>query len=244
MADLLSIVGATAVTTAIGTVIGVAVNRNSIASLARRVALLEAFDASLPEKYMPRLELDRALKSLDRYAEQTNTLVRQLSYGRSGDRSTLAAIEAAALHFVYDHAGLMLTESMEGCELKAYWDKFASCWTIGYGHTGPDVHEGLIITLAQADILLAGDILAAAACVNASVIYPISQAQFDACVDFTFNTGRGAFLRSTLLKLINAGQLRAAAEQFLLWVNSGGQRVNGLVRRRTAERALFLHEAA
>lgn len=145
------------------------------------------------------------------------------------------------LNFEYDDQGLRLTEGYEGFRATAYQD-VVGVWTIGFGHTGPDVKPGLTITREQGEILLNSDIAAAANCVKSAVTYQITQHQFDALVDFTFNLGRGAFLRSTLLKDVNAGNISAAADQFMLWANAGGRRVDGLVRRRTGERALFLQE--
>lgn len=145
------------------------------------------------------------------------------------------------LNFEYDEQGLQLTEGYEGFRDTAYPD-VVGVWTIGYGHTGPDVRPGLTITKEQGDTLLRSDISAAATCVKSAVTFPITQHQFDALVDFTFNLGRGAFLKSTLLKLVNAGDIPGAANEFLKWVNAGGRRVEGLVRRRTGERALFLQE--
>jgi lysozyme len=144
--------------------------------------------------------------------------------------------------YSYDNQGLGLTEGFEGCRLVAYKD-VAGVWTIGYGHTGADVVEGLVITQAQAVSLLVSDVAAAVACVNHAVVVPITQDEFDALVDFTFNAGRGAFLQSTLLRDLNAGDLQSAAAQFGLWVNAGGKPVSGLVRRREAEKELFLRAA-
>jgi len=139
----------------------------------------------------------------------------------------------------YDANGLKLTESFEGLRLTAYQD-VRGIWTIGYGHTGHDVVPGMTITQAQAETLLLADIASAVACVQHAVTYPIDQAQFDALVDFTFNVGRANFLQSTLLKDVNNGDLAAAADQFMQWVYAGGKRFDGLVRRRTSERTLFL----
>lgn len=143
------------------------------------------------------------------------------------------------LKMAYDGNGLRLTEDYEGFRDTAYPD-VAGVWTIGYGHTGHDVVPGMKITKEQAEILLRSDIHAAVSCVRSAVTHEITQGQFDALVDFTFNLGRGSFLRSTLLKDVNSGDITAAANQFLLWVNAGGKRFDGLVRRRTGERAEFL----
>jgi lysozyme len=141
-------------------------------------------------------------------------------------------------NLTYSGNGLSLTEQFEGCELTAYQDQ-VGVWTIGYGHTGPDVVSGLIITQPQAQDLLAQDVSSAAACVNNVVAIQLSQAEFDALVDFVFNLGAGAFKSSTLLVDLNAGNIAAAATQFDLWDHAGGAVVAGLLRRRQAETALF-----
>jgi len=139
---------------------------------------------------------------------------------------------------IYSGNGLSLTEQFEGCELTAYQDQ-VGVWTIGYGHTGPDVVAGLTITQDQAQALLAQDVQSAAACVNNSVTVQLSQDEFDALVDFVFNLGVGAFESSTLLRDLNAANFTAAAAQFDLWDHAGGAVVAGLLRRRQAETALF-----
>jgi lysozyme len=139
----------------------------------------------------------------------------------------------------YSSTGLALTRSFEGLRLAAYQD-CAGIWTIGYGHTGPEVRGGLRITEAEAVALLREDLASAVRCVREAVKVPLSQFQFDALVDFCFNAGRGSLLSSTLLHLVNCGELERAAGQFGLWVHAGGKVIPGLVRRRAAEAALFL----
>ncbi len=143
-----------------------------------------------------------------------------------------------ANNFTYSGNGLSLTEQFEGCELTAYQDQ-VGVWTIGYGHTGPDVVPGLTITQEQAQALLAQDVGSAAACVNNCVTVQLSQNEFDALVDFVFNLGAGTFQSSTLLRDLNAANFTAAAAQFDLWDHAGGAVVAGLLRRRQAETALF-----
>lgn len=138
----------------------------------------------------------------------------------------------------YSDAGMAMTEGFEGLRLQAYQD-CAGIWTIGYGHTGPDVVEGRTITQVEADGLLRMDLAAAVACVNRAVTVRLTQNQFDALVDFCFNAGRGAFLGSTLLQLVNRGDVAGAVAQFGRWVHAGGEVVAGLVRRRAAEAAMF-----
>jgi lysozyme len=140
--------------------------------------------------------------------------------------------------YEYSSAGLALTKSFEGLRLTAYRDG-AGILTIGYGHTGPDVHEGLVVTEADAEALLLRDMADAVACVNHCVTAEISQGKFDAMADFAYNAGRGAFRGSTLLRRVNAGDFAGAVKQFGLWVHAGGAVEPGLVRRRAAEAALF-----
>jgi lysozyme len=138
----------------------------------------------------------------------------------------------------YSDSGLKLTKGFEGLRLHAYQD-LADIWTIGYGHTGPEVVPGMTITESEAEALLLADLADAVRCVNRVVTAPITQPQFDALVDFCFNAGRGSFLNSTLLRQVNLGDTQAAAAQFALWVHADGKVVPGLVRRRSAEAQLF-----
>jgi len=142
----------------------------------------------------------------------------------------------------YSKDGLHLIEQFEGCRLQAYPDPGtgADPWTIGYGHTGPDVHPGLEITKEQAEELLAQDVQKAAADVNAHVTTDITQEEFDALVDFAFNCGCGNLNHSTLLKKVNEGDFEGAAEEFLKWDKAGGHVMAGLLKRRHAEATLFL----
>ncbi|MBV8645110.1 MAG: lysozyme [Candidatus Eremiobacteraeota bacterium] len=139
-------------------------------------------------------------------------------------------------------AGLALIKEFEGLELRAYPDPGTGGdpWTIGYGHTGPDVHPGLTWTQAQADAALKRDLERFEKGVNDSISRALNSNQFSALVSFTYNVGIGALRESTLLKLVNAGDFTGAADQFGKWVNGGNGPLPGLVRRRTAERALFL----
>ena len=142
----------------------------------------------------------------------------------------------------YSKNGLHLTEQFEGCKLNAYPDPGTggAPWTIGYGHTGPDVHPGLTITQEQAEKLLMQDTQKAAAAVNAKVTGDITQEEFDALVDFVFNVGAGNFAASTLLKKVNAGDIQGAANEFLKWDMAAGKHMAGLLKRRHAEAEEFL----
>lgn len=141
----------------------------------------------------------------------------------------------------YSKNGLALTEGFEGCRLQAYQDS-KGVWTIGYGHTR-GVTPTLTCSQADAERWLASDIAWAASEVNRAVKVPMSQAEFDALVDFVFNCGSGNFDHSTLLYLLNHGDHVKAAAEFEKWDKCGGVPLPGLLRRRKAEAALFLSAA-
>ncbi len=113
-------------------------------------------------------------------------------------------------------------------------------WTIGYGHTGQGVHYGLVWTPEQAEAQLMVDVAGAEAAVNKLVKTPLTQAEFDALVDFVFNVGIVNFTSSTMLKLLNADKHAEAANEFHKWDMAGGQHIAGLLRRRLAEANEFL----
>ncbi len=139
----------------------------------------------------------------------------------------------------YSDKGLALTKQFEGLRLTAYQDS-VGIWTVGYGHTGPDVHPKLTISEEQATQLLLKDVESAVASVNHLVTVALTQNQFDALVDFAFNIGAAKLANSTLLREINAGNFAAAAAQFPLWCHAGGVVLAGLLERRKAAQALFL----
>ena len=130
-------------------------------------------------------------------------------------------------------------ERWEGLRLKAYRD-VGGIWTIGYGHTGPDVYAGKTITVEQAADLALVDIEEASDAVNRGVKVPITQNQFDALVSLTYNIGVGAFARSTCLRRLNQRDFDGAAEALTWWNKVKGRVVDGLVNRRNAEKELFL----
>lgn len=139
--------------------------------------------------------------------------------------------------------GIDLIKEFEGCKLTAYKCP-AGVWTIGYGHTGSvdgkAITSGMTITAAKATELLKADLSKFEAAVNSYVTAPITQNMFDALVSFTFNCGAGALKGSTLLKKLNAKDYDGAAAEFPKWNKAGGKVLNGLVRRREAERCLFM----
>jgi lysozyme len=133
--------------------------------------------------------------------------------------------------------GLALIKKFEGLRLKAYKDS-VGVWTIGYGHT-KGVVSGMSISDGQADAYLRTDADVAGAGVRSLVTVPIDQNQYDALVSFAFNLGVSALKGSTLLKKLNQGDYHGAADQFSRWVFAGNKKLDGLVKRREAERQLF-----
>ena len=133
-----------------------------------------------------------------------------------------------------------LIKEFEGCKLKAYKCP-ADVWTIGYGHTD-GVKEGDEITQQEADRLLADDVNSFTTGVHRLVTSDINRNQLGALVSFAFNLGLGNLRHSTLLRLVNKGDFVGAADQFGRWNKANGVVLTGLVRRREAEKQLFLKE--
>lgn len=137
--------------------------------------------------------------------------------------------------------GLSIIKKWEKLELISYLCP-AGKWTIGYGHTGPDVEEDMTINQAAADALLEEDCLKAEKIVTKYVKAGLDDNQFSALVSLVFNIGGTNFKSSTLLKKLNVDDYEGAANEFLRWVYAKGRRLNGLVGRREDERDLFLSE--
>jgi lysozyme len=163
--------------------------------------------------------------------------------------------------------GIEIVQGFESCELEAYpdpasalyracqashispmnsgyrrlpgWDSMdGGPWTIGWGHTGPDVTPGLVITQDEADGLLVSDLAAFEAEVEAHLGVDPTGNQFSALVCFAYNCK--GWQGSTLLRKFNAGDIEGAAAEFGRWTRAGGRVLRGLVRRREAECQLFL----
>lgn len=137
-------------------------------------------------------------------------------------------------------AGIDLIKEFEGVRLAAYRCP-AGVPTIGYGHT-KGVEMGDTVTVIEAEELLREDLEVFENGVNKLVEVPLEQHQFDALVSFAFNLGLGNLKNSTLLRLLNQGLYTDAANQLTRWNRAGGQVLAGLVRRRSAERRMFLGE--
>jgi len=143
-----------------------------------------------------------------------------------------------------DDAGIDLISSFEGFEPKAYLCP-AKVPTIGFGTTrypwGKKVSlSDPEITRAQGLLYLMHDVKQFELAVDAMAVDTIDQNQFNALVSFAYNLGANALKGSTLLKKVNANpnDLTISAE-FGKWVNAGGKKLNGLVRRRRAESEMY-----
>lgn len=136
--------------------------------------------------------------------------------------------------------GLALVKSFEGLRLEAYRCP-AGILTIGYGSTGPHVKQGMVITEAEADALLSKDLSRFETGVEAMTEgVQTTDNQFAAMVSLAFNIGLGRFATSTALKRHKLGNKIGAGNAFLLWNKAAGNVLQGLNRRREAERKLYL----
>lgn len=145
-------------------------------------------------------------------------------------------------------AGIDLIKRFEGFMATAYKDA-VNVWTIGYGHTNmaghPEVRRGMTITVGEGEMILKKDLVTYERAVINSLgdhIDKLSDNQFAACVSLCYNVGPGNFRRSSVVKAIEEDNLNKAARKFLLWNKAGGRVLKGLVRRREAERKLFLRK--
>ena len=163
-----------------------------------------------------------------------------------------------------NEAGLDIIKGFEGIEdgdpstvnLDPYWDPVGIA-TIGWGHSifynGKQLTKErdpfMIIakrlypngiTMKEAELLLSNDTENTARQVAKDVKVKINDNEFSALVSLAFNIGTDRFKKSTLLRKLNSGDRMGAAEQFQVWRKSKGKILGGLVRRRAAEKELFL----
>ena len=143
-------------------------------------------------------------------------------------------------------AAIELIKSFEGYRRKAAQLPDGR-WTIGYGHT-LTAREGAEVSENDAEALLMYDLITVAHAVNEHSYTPLTQNQFDALCCFAFNVGIDNFRRSSVLRRVNEGQLLQAACAMEMWRKADfeGERIviDALVRRRSAEKTLFLTPAS
>ena len=138
--------------------------------------------------------------------------------------------------------GIDLIKRYEGLITHSYLCP-ANKRTVGYGHCGEDVKQGMVITEKEAENLLKKDLkkFEQGLCkmLNAEELN-VTQNQFDALISFAYNLGLSTLAGSTLWRLFTHGDIQGAADEFPKWIYAGGKPLEGLKRRRQAERELFL----
>lgn len=139
-------------------------------------------------------------------------------------------------------AAIDLIKEFEGCKLNAYPDPASggAPWTIGFGTTGSGISEGTTWTQEQADDALESRVESIANFVNRQLMVKATNNQVCAMTCLAYNIGIGNFAHSSLLKAFNLSDFYTAANDFLQWNHAGGIVMEGLTRRRQAERTLFL----
>ena len=136
-------------------------------------------------------------------------------------------------------------QQFEGLKLKAYKDS-VGIWTVGFGNifnldTGNPIKEGDEISLETAERWLKIEVDNLQAKMRKVITVPLNDNQWTALTSLAYNIGFGAFKRSTLLRLLNAGASKEeVAKQFLRWNKAGGKEIKGLTNRRQAEYNLYL----
>ncbi|WP_421216624.1 lysozyme [Aeromonas jandaei] len=143
---------------------------------------------------------------------------------------------------VTSNNGIEVMHFFESCKLNSYPDpgsKDGRPWTIGWGHTGPEVVMGLSWTQKMADDTFRKDLEYFEQGILSMVKVPLAQGHFDALVSFAYNIGLGSLRSSTLLKKLNAADYSGAALEFRKWNKNDGKIMRGLSRRRAAEEGLF-----
>ncbi|MGE0408105.1 MAG: lysozyme [Amphiplicatus sp.] len=138
--------------------------------------------------------------------------------------------------------GLNLIKGYEGLRMSAHYAP-SEQWTVGYGHTSSARH-GMSVTEGDAERLLKDDLKPIETLIADTVRAPLNQNEHDAVASLIFSIGEDNWRRSSVLRKLNAGDKLAAAQAFELWtkarVNSELVTLDGLVRRRAAEKSLFL----
>mgnify|MGYP003419256032 FL=1 len=165
-------------------------------------------------------------------------------YGPETRAAVSEALRAAAGASGIDPRAVALVKEFESFQPEAYLDP-VGVWTIGYGTTaaagvGIEPKAGMRITEAEADEYLRRGLDKFAALIRPKITRPTTPAEFGAMLSLAYNIGPTAFSRSSVLRWFNAGDKDEAADAFRLWNRAGGRVLKGLVRRREAERDLFL----
>lgn len=129
-------------------------------------------------------------------------------------------------------------KQFEGYRAKAYRCP-AGVWTCGYGHT-KGVTARTVCDKKKAEEWLRKDLEPIESFLSAVPEVTKTQGRFDACADFCFNLGTGAFKGSTLFKRIQKKESVSAIQtEFLKWVYARGRQMEGLKTRRRWEAGRF-----
>lgn len=161
-----------------------------------------------------------------------------LAKGRQFVGMPLVAVETK-IPLGISQKGIDLIKEFEGFRSKAYRCP-AGVWTIAYGHTA-GVKPGMTVTREQGEAMLRKDLkIYERHVADALGDTKTSQGQWDALVSFCYNAGPGNLRKSSMLRLHKQGKYQAAAQAFMAWTKGGGRVLPGLVRRRKAEKALYL----
>lgn len=145
---------------------------------------------------------------------------------------------------VTSNNGINFLKNEEGCSLKAYKLDGEQYWTIGYGHYGEDVYEGMTITEQQAEDLLRQDLVYYEQGVTDIAIskFPnINQNQFDALISYSYNRGLGNSTGTNGLRqlIYNSNTLQEVHDNFVVYWGSAEIYKEALINRRKREQVLF-----
>ena len=132
---------------------------------------------------------------------------------------------------------LVLVPVFEGMRYTPYRD-VAGVLTVCYGHTGSDIQPGKLYTEAECKALLHDDLTKVRRAVDPMIKVPIDDNTRAAIYSFAYNTGTGAFSRSTMLRILNAGDIAGACDEMKRWTFAGGKQWHGLINRRDTENAV------
>lgn len=136
---------------------------------------------------------------------------------------------------------LAFIQGFEKLRLSAYMPTPKDRPTIGWGHTGPEVKLGLVWTKAQADETFSSDITVFSRGLDKELYgVPTTQGQYDALLSLTYNIGVATLKASHLIRYHKLGLYQKTADAFLAWDHQAGRVVDGLLKRRTAERLIYL----
>jgi hypothetical protein len=189
------------------------------------------------------LKQDGQIASSDQQAITTN------DGSTVSNTSSTPAAESTGLNPASSYSpsqdAINLIKQFEGLRLNSYQDSIGK-WTIGYGTTlinGTPVQPGQTISTTQAEEYLLSDLKTnVSPAISSKTKAPITQSMYDSLCCFTYNLGSGTYSRSSLLKELNATKYLDSATLFSDYVKAGGKVLAGLVKRRGAEKDLFLKD--